>query len=411
MKIGIIGAGISGLSIGHMLKQEHDVEILESSNKIGGIARTREVNGYAYHITGGHCFNSKFENVKDFVFKLMPRDKWNKIKRDARIYFRNQLIPYPIEFSINEIYKFNPELAFEITHDFFIVSEKESQNLEEWFINKFGKTLASEYFIPYNKKIWGRDPKDMSYKWVSDKLPIPNKKDFFEGLINKKTDSMPHSFFYYPKSNNQNEFIECLAKNQKISLEYKVQLAKRYKNKWLINNEKEYDLLISTIPLNLLPYILEDVPTEIFKAANNLKYNRVTTMLWEAEKSEQTWTYFPQKETIFHRNIHIGNFFRPKQNVIITEAIGEVSEEKMITEGKKFNFLLNPLSYHVSKHAYVVFDENYSQSKNSILNYFDTINLFTLGRFGEWEYYNMDICIKSALNLTDFISKQMLNNQ
>jgi UDP-galactopyranose mutase len=62
-------------------------------------------------------------------------------------------------------------------------------------------------------------------------------------------------------------------------------------------------------------------------------------------------------------------------------------------------FLDQALGYNVSNHAYVVFDEHTTTSKRAILDHLHSIGLHSLGRFGEWEYYNMDICIRQALLL------------
>ena len=37
----------------------------------------------------------------------------------------------------------------------------------------------------------------------------------------------------------------------------------------------------------------------------------------------------------------------------------------------------------------------------TIKNYLDSIGVITLGRFGEWDYYNMDICIESAMKIAN----------
>ena len=47
--VGIIGAGVSGLSLGRLLKKECNVEILEIESSIGGIAKTRTVDNATYH--------------------------------------------------------------------------------------------------------------------------------------------------------------------------------------------------------------------------------------------------------------------------------------------------------------------------------------------------------------------------
>ncbi|WP_246059009.1 protoporphyrinogen/coproporphyrinogen oxidase [Campylobacter troglodytis] len=226
MKIAIIGAGLSGLSLARALRGDFEIELFEKEAQIGGIARTRDVQGRAYHINGGHIFDSKYEDVKAFVFdEILPLTEWmDRTKRDARVFFKGQLIPYPIEFSVKEIDAFDTNLAFAITKEMFEASyDKNVPNLEQWFINHFGKTLSEAYFIPYNTKIWGIAPSKMSSAWIEDerqmKLPVPTKRAFYEALLGRKSDNMSHRSFYYPKSKNQNTFIDAFAKGLKINFE------------------------------------------------------------------------------------------------------------------------------------------------------------------------------------------------
>lgn len=403
MKIGVIGGGISGLSIGQLLNKEHDVEILEKEDKLGGIAKVKEIEGIPYHMVGGHCFNSKNEDVLDYVFnKILMKRKWNKRDRISKINYKNKYIDYPFEFSIKQIAEFDFNLAYKMVEDFFKANrDMDPNNLEKWFRCKFGDTLAEEYFIPYNRKIWNREPNTMSSEWVEGKLPIPKGEDVFEALINEKKDNMPHSSFYYPKSNSQNSFIEALSKNLKIIKEYKVKSIRKEKEKFIINDDKKYDKIISTMPLKEIPYVIESTPNIIKDNAKKLKYNKVTTALWKSNIIDGTWIYIPSEKNIMHRHILIGNFITPKQPYIITEMMGEYEYEDILREGRKFSYLNEIVDYNVSDYAYVVYDKNYSTSKKIIKNYLEEIGIETLGRFGEWDYYNMDICIEKALELYD----------
>lgn len=307
---------------------------------------------------------------------------------------------------MTEIAEFDSELAFNITKDFFCARYDDPKNLEEWFLQKFGKTLARKYFLPYNKKIWHKDPAVMSYCWVEDKLPIPNKRDFFESLLGKKQDNMSHMSFYYPKTNDQNSFLHALAAGLNILTSYRVASIENIDGRWCINGNRYYDTIISTMPLNEIPFVLKDTPLYIKNSAEKLRYNKITNMLWSAKDTEQTWTYFPTENTIFHRHIHIGNFFSPKRNYIITEALGTWSYEKMVREGRNFKHLIEPLDFNISNHAYVVYDKNYEKSKLCVLDYLNGQGIYSLGRFGEWEYYNMDFCIKSAMRLSERIVEE-----
>lgn len=405
MKICVVGAGVTGLAIGKLLSRDHEVILYEKESNIGGIARTKDVNGVTFHTVGGHCLNSKNKRVMDFIFEeVLPKENWHMVKRKAQIYFHNNLIPYPIEFSIKEIAKFDEKLAFEITKDFLSSDDGSSDNLADWFVEKFGRTLAEEYFIPYNRKIWQMEPSLMSHSWIDGKLPLPNKQDFFKALIGDNKDTMPHSTFYYPNSNNQNTFIDALGDKLNVIKNFCITSIEKVDNKWLVNDELEYDLVVSTMPLNILPFVLKNVPEVIKIEAKKLKYNKVSNVLWRTTPVESTWNYLPSRNTIFHRHIHIGKFFNPIQNVTITESMGEHSYERLVEEGKKFDYLLEPLDYHVSDYAYVVYDQNHSTATSNIKEYLDDVGLYSIGRFGEWDYYNMDICIESAMKLAEKIN-------
>lgn len=78
----------------------------------------------------------------------------------------------------------------------------------------------------------------------------------------------------------------------------------------------------------------------------------------------------------------------------------------MESEGKKFPFLKKMIDHNVSDRAYVVYDQNYKKAVSGIKAWMQSVDLMPLGRFGEWEYYNMDACMESAFRVADAISGQ-----
>lgn len=408
IKVGILGAGISGLSMARLLGEGFETEVLEKNALPGGIARTKDIGGIPYHLVGGHCFNSKYPEVMDFVFnKILPACEWKKVERKSAIRLHGYEVNYPIEFSIKQIYGYDKELALKMVADFLnSQDDTDYANLEDWFVKKFGKTLAEEYFIPYNTKIWNNDLTKMSHLWVEDKLPVPNRYDFFDNLtqIAAARDKMPHTKFYYPASNNQNTFIDALAQGLNIRYNYSVTEIDSDKKtgQWIVNNELTYDILISTLPLKEIPILLKNTPDSVKTAGEKLKYNKISNVLWKNRPCDKTWTYIPEKDRLFHRYIHIGNYINPQQDYSISEAVGVHTFEDMMRSGAKDPFLTEAIDHHISDYAYVVFDENYQESTRIIKEYLNDIRFHTLGRFGEWQYYNMDVCIKRAMDLNLF---------
>ena len=162
-KIVILGAGVTGLSLGQMLKDKAEVLILERHNHIGGIAATRKKEGGTYHTVGGHCFNSKYPEVMKFVFSILQENQRHKTQRLSRINFGEYEVDYPVEFSIKQIFEKDPDFAFKATVDFMSSAEKGSySNLADWFAGKFGEELCNRYFLPYNTKIWAK----IRLKWI-----------------------------------------------------------------------------------------------------------------------------------------------------------------------------------------------------------------------------------------------------
>jgi UDP-galactopyranose mutase len=60
---------------------------------------------------------------------------------------------------------------------------------------------------------------------------------------------------------------------------------------------------------------------------------------------------------------------------------------------------------HVKK-AYVIQDATTRADISAQKLKFEKYGLHLLGRFAEWEYYNMDMCIKSALDLSNKILRR-----
>ena len=115
--------------------------------------------------------------------------------------------------------------------------------------------------------------------------------------------------------------------------------------------------------------------------------------------------YLPNPNSLFHRYIHIGSFFNPAQPYTISEVVGYRTKEEMIQAGSTDPFLNSALGHNYEELAYVVFDNNYTKATTLIKEYLKEIGIYTLGRFGEWHYYNMDVCIKKAIDLARLINK------
>lgn len=72
LKIAVIGAGISGLGTAYLLSKKHDVDVFEKENRLGGHARTTQINenGKEFGVdTGFLVFNHQTYPLLTKLFK------------------------------------------------------------------------------------------------------------------------------------------------------------------------------------------------------------------------------------------------------------------------------------------------------------------------------------------------------
>src|ERR1700752_5355977 len=92
----VLGGGPAGLTAGYLLaKQGKAVIVLESTDQVGGIARTEVRDGYRFDL-GGHRFFTKVREVDDLWHEIM-KEEFLKRPRQSRIYWRRKFLDYHLQ--------------------------------------------------------------------------------------------------------------------------------------------------------------------------------------------------------------------------------------------------------------------------------------------------------------------------
>jgi protoporphyrinogen oxidase len=390
MKIGILGAGISGLSSALLLQsQGHQVSVFEKEGRPGGLARTRKIDGYYFDIGGGHIFNAKSKVVKDWVFDILPVEKWKYNLRKAKISYQGKLLDYPFELALGQL---SPEQTSDCIVDLFNARQgKEPANFHDWLIWQFGTSIAREYLIPYNQKMWGYDLREISTDWIRGKLPTPDIKAIVYAALSKdpRETEMVHSSFYYPYQGGIQAFVDAMSeKLQDLRLKVPVLSLEKINSDWVINGEFRCDKVISTISLPELAKVYS-FPTVIKDIIDRLKYKSTTIALFDARVDPDiSWIYFAGPER-YNKLSYVSNFSDSSSPMILADISGKATEDEL--RSLKVGRLID---YHYNQYAYPIFYKDYKDSLNKIFKYISENDLVLLGRFAEWKYYNMDKCIE-----------------
>ena len=409
--IAIIGAGVSGLTVAHLLKDRHQVTVFEKEDRAGGLIRCKRVAGSLYHLCGGHVFNTKREDVLDFFWSKFDKDKeFIKADRNSAVYFsESQIIPYPIE---NHAYLFTPEILQSFIKDLLTITKRNGsspQNFEEFLKNRFGETLYQLYFKPYNEKVWRCDLKEVSLDWLEGKLPMPTVQEIiYNNILQVKEKQFVHSTFYYEKNGGSQFLANRLAEGINIKYNSPITKIELQENKWKIN-DCLYDNVIFCGNIKWLPQILQsgvDLSTYT-QQIDALKYHGTTSVFCEIDANPYSWIYLPSSAHQSHRIICTGNFAQSNnaegKMTATIEFTDEISKEAIISNLSKMPYNPQYLDHHYNRYTYPIQDSSTREMINELKKHLTHRGFYMTGRFADWEYYNMDAAMGAAMDLCKFL--------
>lgn len=410
MDIAVIGAGISGLSAASLLVEKgHAVTVYEAAGKAGGLIRCDIVSGGLFHRVGGHIFNTKIDGVAEWFWSKFDRDKeFIKAERNAKILFGGQLVGYPIE---HHLYELSPDRVKQIIQELTELDGRGYRdpfsygNFEEFLMRNFGQMLYEIYFGPYNRKIWRTELAEISLEWLEGKLPMPDYREIIsKNIIREGESQMVHSSFYYPVSGGSQFIADRLAENLDIRYGTRVANIKASENGIRIG-DSAYEGMIYTGDIRLLHKLLNINDAELsasLKSVSDLRSNGTSNLFCETDDTDISWLYLPGSSTRAHRIIYTGNF-SPNNNppggrkTCTVEFSGQVPRAVMEKEIKGLPGNLKVLDMNHEPNSYVIQTHGVREKIRTIKTKLGHYHIYPVGRFAEWEYFNMDKAMESAM--------------
>lgn len=434
MKTAILGAGLTGITLARLLHEKGDeVTVLEREPEYGGLCRSMMESGFTFDIGGSHIIFSRDAQVLDFMREVLGRNS-KQNKRNTKIFYKGLFIKYPFENGLDQLPK--DDLFFCINEFIktLIAVEKGDlplpSNFREWINYTFGKGIADLYMIPYNEKIWKYPVEKMSMHWVDGRIPRPPVEDVIRSAIGIETEGYTHqSVFTYPLRGGIEAMVREIAKpiEESIKTGFTASSVRNEDRNIIISDgstEITAERLISTIPLQELLQCLDGVPKNVKRACRELKYNSIACIFLGIKGSvpDISWMYVPEKELGLFNRISFPSNYSPHvapsghSSILVEITYREGDKASTMQDGEIIDHVVDALlnmkiiktkddvvysAVMRQKYAYVIYDLEYQKNIAIVKEYCAGIGISLVGRFAEFEYLNMDGCIRNAMNFAE----------
>ncbi len=417
----IIGGGLAGMSTAlHLGKTPHVV--LEADSAPGGLCRSRTLDGFVFDVTG-HLLHLRDPRAEALVKDLLP-DTFVTIERKAEIRTRGATLPFPYQANLHGL---PPEFVVRCVTGFVEAMSRKipddpAASFEEWALAVFGEGICEGFMFPYNRKLFRREPAEMTADWVSWAVPRPNLEEVVRGAIGVPNTGMGYNAsFLYPSSGGIGVLPEAMAgRMTSLRCDAPVTGVDLEARTVTVAGEEEirFDQLVVTAPLPAFLGMLKGRREEREQLGAGLSASVVACLNLGVDRpglgGGAHWIYFPDDDVPFYRvgfptafsdrvappgtsSMYVEIGLKPEEPWD-PERLMESAERGLRTAGilgKGDRILVRDL-IRVDP-GYVIFDRARQEALSRLVPSLERQGVHLIGRYGAWSYSYMERALLDGL--------------
>ncbi len=406
----VLGGGLTGLSASlHLARAGVRQRAFEREAVPGGHATTLEEQGFRFDRTG-HLLHLRTPEMKQLASELLPPHEYRQLQRRSAVFSHGVYTRYPFQANT---FGLPAEIAYECVADFvdahFANDASEPRNFEQFCLRHFGAGISRHFMLPYNARLWGVPPSEITTEWCRRFVPRPSLEDVLRGAIGANPPELGYNAsFAYPER-GIGAFSAALAAKTPLELSrapLSIDLARRE----LVFAEERvaFDVLVSTIPLPRLLQLLSDVPEPVREAQARLRATHLYYFdlgLAVANPKPYHWIYVPESKYPFYRVGCYSHFSEqlappgksslyvelverdpPNPASALAEVVSGLAELGLLRSAADIElWRLRRLDY-----AYVIYDHHYRPALDVIEPFLREQRIISSGRYGAWNYSSME---------------------
>jgi protoporphyrinogen oxidase len=425
----ILGAGLSGLSTA--LHLDPATLVLEREARVGGLARTDAHGPYRFDFTG-HWLHLRHPHLKALVGELLGDDLLN-VERRSAIFSHGVFTPYPFQSNFAGL---PPAVVKECLLGYVEARLRdargeagEPQNFADFIQKFFGPGIARHFMIPYNSRLWGVPPEEITAEWCGRFVPRPGLEEVIDGALGTRVHQVGYNAaFVYPASGGIEALPRALAarlSNVRLNTEVtSIDPLRRVVRH--ASGEVGYERLVSSLPLPELIRRLDPAPVGAKGPApqglmehasrlraTHLRYLNVAVRGRGLLRGNH-WVYVPEERWPFYRlgcysnavpgmappdastfYVELSNLLGPEwTDARILAALVEFFKDIGDIRGPEdllfWEFRRIPC-------AYVIFDHAYFAATAALHAALEPLGILSIGRYGRWVYNAMEDALQDGV--------------
>ena len=426
----IVGAGLTGLSAAHHIR-DRPVLLVEREHRVGGKARSHRQRGFTFDVTG-HWLHLRHAATQVLLDELFAPGDLVEIERRTGVYTHGVMVPYPFQANLHGLPR---EVVQECLVGFVRAREDAGRadaprprTFQDYAVARFGAGIARHFFVPYNRKLWGVHPDQLTSEWVSRYVPEPDIEQVVAGALGTPQHGLGYNVrFLYPKSGGidglPRAFERALRTRSDVSFELGTSLEsidlQRRVVKLADSAPRTFGALVSTLPLPELVAKIVGAPAEVREAAAALRsvswrYLDIATST--PAPIDEHWVYVPDPALPFFRVGIYSNALAamapPGCSALYVELAdrdGPLDLPEILAGLSRMGAIRHAddvlfVEEHTVPHAYVLFDDAWEESTRIIFSWLDGHGIVrSCGRYGGWIYNSMEDCMLQGMEAARWV--------
>jgi protoporphyrinogen oxidase len=406
----VLGAGLTGLSAAlELTRKGVEHRVYERLAVPGGHAVTTLDEGFRFDRTG-HLLHLRDDALRAEVLDWLDGD-CREIARRSVIFSNGVYTRYPFQANT---FGLPPDVAYECVLGFvrahFAKDAPEPKNFEEFCLQHFGPGITRHFMVPYNARLWGVAPSEITSEWCQRFVPLPKLEDVLAGAVGKNAQELGYNQrFLYPRlgigelPRAMHRRLDTVALGRAPR---RIELGSRVAD--FADERVPFETLISTIPLPALIDLCDDVPPDVRAARAKLRASHLYYLDVALDRPPLTtfhWAYVPEAKYPFYRvgcyshfspelcppgtgslYIELADRSEPVLEQVLPAVVAGLVEMGVIDGAEQIRFArvrrIDP--------AYVVFDHAYYEALSLIRPFLEQARIVSTGRYGGWQYGSME---------------------